>query len=348
MLVFSQADIIWFAVAQLIPPAAATSDPGRGGVTTHLAAPGVFQSTAREPRPAAGKPAAMGVVVIAVLYWRADGVILVADEHPLRGRCLRAGLHDRVQHRCHFDIFPEVHPFDCHRLFATMPPPFTAFMRRCVETCTSWAYRCRCGHDDGRAVDRSAWRREFVDRGGPTLALLSVAVALRLILAPWPGPLRLPSSTLSFRLSVATLALNIVLNVLLARQFGAVGAAAALVCTELFGIVFATWWLHRPCGYRAPVVFLLRVLAPTAVSAAVVVLLSGVHVLLVILAAFVAYLVANLVLGPVGWSTLSAMRRQRLMARELDRAYLPPASRHGGHPAHDAAVGGAYRHVQKP
>jgi O-antigen/teichoic acid export membrane protein len=112
-----------------------------------------------------------------------------------------------------------------------------------------------------------------------------------------------------FRLSIATLALNVVLNVLLASRFGAVGAGAALVCTELFGGVCASWWLHRQCGYRTPVVFPLRVLATTAVSAAVVVLLSGLHVLLLILAAFLAYVAANLVLGPVGWSTLSEMLR---------------------------------------
>jgi hypothetical protein len=74
------------------------------------------------------------------------------------------------------------------------------------------------------------------------------------------------------------------------------------------------WCLHRRCGYRAPVTFLLRVLAPTAPSVVVAVLLSGQHVILAATAAAVTYLVASMAIGPIKWSTLASMRGKQVMA----------------------------------
>ena len=51
-----------------------------------------------------------------------------------------------------------------------------------------------------------------------------------------------------------------------------------------------------------------------AASVAVVVLLSGQHVILAVTAAAVTYLVASMVIGPIKWSTLASMRGKQVMA----------------------------------
>ena len=43
-------------------------------------------------------------------------------------------------------------------------------------------------------------------------------------------------------------------------------------------------------------------------------LLSGQHVILVVTAAAVTYLVASMVIGPVKWSTLASMRGKQVVA----------------------------------
>jgi O-antigen/teichoic acid export membrane protein len=113
---------------------------------------------------------------------------------------------------------------------------------------------------------------------------------------------------------LVTMVLNLALNLALDSSLGAVGPGIALVCTELVGLVINSRWLHRQCGYRTPVRFLLRVLVPTALSVAVAVLLSGQHVVLVVTAAAVTYLAASMVIGPVKWSTLTSMRGKQVMA----------------------------------
>jgi exopolysaccharide biosynthesis WecB/TagA/CpsF family protein len=87
----------------------------------------------------------------------------------------------------------------------------------------------------------------------------------------------------------------------------------ALAVNELFGLVLASWRLRRECGYRTPVLFLLRVLAPTGASIAVVLLLSGHHVVLTLVAAAVAYLSVSLAIGPVKWSTLTSLYRKEVV-----------------------------------
>src|SRR5262249_52988085 len=106
---------------------------------------------------------------------------------------------------------------------------------------------------------------DFVGRGAPTLALLFCAVALRFISSTLgQGLFASHHQKFFFGLSIATLILNVTLNVALDAPFGAVGAGVALVCTELFGMLVAGWWLRRHCGYRTPVLFLVRLLVPTA------------------------------------------------------------------------------------
>jgi O-antigen/teichoic acid export membrane protein len=156
--------------------------------------------------------------------------------------------------------------------------------------------------------------RAFVDRGAPTLALLLIAAALRFVTtALGQGLVAGQGQRFMFWSFVASLAINVALNLLVDGRFGAVGAAAALACTELLGMALASWWLRRHCGYRPPVLFLLRLVAPTAAGVAVALLLSGQHVLLTVTAAAIAYLATSMTIGPVNWSTVASIRRKQVL-----------------------------------
>ncbi len=74
LLVLSQADIIWFAAAQLIPPAIQLVIQGVAA-SRHISLKPVF-SLSETGDLLRESLAPMGVIVIAILYWRADGVIL--------------------------------------------------------------------------------------------------------------------------------------------------------------------------------------------------------------------------------------------------------------------------------
>lgn len=303
-LVFSHADVIWFAVAQLIPPAVQLVVQG-GAASRHITLRPVF-SAAEILDLLRESVTPMAVIVIAVLYWRADGVILsLVSTHS------EVGVYG-LAYIIAFNVvvistfFLKSTLSTATELFARDVSAFTDFMRRSVETMyflgvpLAVVGAMLAGPLIGLLGDD-----EFVDRGAPTLALLFVAVALRFVTGTLSqGLFACHHQRFLLRLSVATLAVNIALNVLLAWQFGAVGAAMALVCTELLGIVFATWWLHRTCGYRAPVAFLLRLLGPTAVTIGVALALSGRHVVVAGAAAVAVYIAANLAMGPVRASKL--------------------------------------------
>jgi hypothetical protein len=79
-------------------------------------------------------------------------------------------------------------------------------------------------------------------------------------------------------------------------------------------MMISSWWLHRHCGYRTPLMFLLRLLVPTGASVVVVLLLSGHQVVLVLVAAAAVYLATNAAAGPITWSTLASLRGKQLTA----------------------------------
>jgi hypothetical protein len=56
------------------------------------------------------------------------------------------------------------------------------------------------------------------------------------------------------------------------------------------------------------------VLAPTTASVAVTLLLSGQHVVLIVIAAAAAYLMTSMAIGPVNWSTVVSLRRRQVIA----------------------------------
>lgn len=309
LLVLSQADIIWFAAAQLIPPAIQLVIQGVAA-SRHISLKPVF-SLSETGDLLRESLAPMGVIVIAILYWRADGVIL-----SLLSTHSEVGVYG-LAYTVAFNLvvvstfFLKSTLSTATQLYEHDVAAFTRFMRRSVETMYFLAVPVAIvGAILSGPLIRLLGDEQFVERGAPTLACLFIAVALRFVTGTLAqGLFASHQQRFLFHLSIATLAINIVLNVLLIGRYGAVGAAIALVCTEVFGMIFASWRLSSQCGYRTPFAFLLRTLGPTAVTVAATLALSGLHVLIVGTVAIATYLVANFALGPVRASTLSALRK---------------------------------------
>jgi O-antigen/teichoic acid export membrane protein len=313
-LVAARADVIWFAVAQLIPPALQLLIQGTAAAR-HISIRPIFA-----PREAADllreSLPLIGFVVIGVLYWRADGVILslrsTHSEVGVYGLATTIALTTTMVAA----LFLRSTLSTTTELFSRDVAAFARFLRRSVELMCFVAVPVAvvgallAGPLIGVLGDKA-----FVARGTPTLALLFLAAALQFVTANLgQGLIASHQQRFLLQASFAGLVVNVALNLALDGRFGAVGAAVALVCTEFFGLMIASWGLHRCCGYRTPVMFLLRVLIPTAPSVAVAVLLSGQHVVLAVTAAAVTYLVASMVIGPVKWSTLASMLGKQVMA----------------------------------
>lgn len=308
-LVSEGANVVWFAVVQLIPPAVQLVIQGTaaGRIISWRPAFALAEcrSLLRESLPLTG------VLIIAVLYWRTDGVILsllsAPEEVGAYGLAYTLAFTTLVLStfflKSTLSTMTEIYT---HDTFA-----FATFLRHSVETMFFLGVPIGIvGALLSGPLIRLIADEEFVARGGPTLALLFMAVAVRFVTGTLGQALFAANDQVFlFRLSIATVGLNITLNVILAPHFGAVGAAAALVLTEMFGLAIATWRLGRNCGYRTPVVFLLKLLVPTAVSGAVVQVLNGQHLAAVVVASAVFYVLANLAVGPVKLATIKSIHR---------------------------------------
>ncbi|WP_373202395.1 oligosaccharide flippase family protein [Mycobacterium marinum] len=307
-LVASRADVIWFAVPQLIQTALQLLIQSRAASQRVRLRPILALREAADLLRESLFP--MGVTVITVLYWRVDGVILsllnTHSEVGVYGLASSIALNTLVLSV----FFLKSTLSTATELYSRDLAAFAGFIRRSVELMYFLAVPIAVvGVLVAQPLIRLLSSQAFVSRGTPTLALLFIAVGLRFIATTLgEGLFASHSQRFWFWLSVATLTLNIVLNLALDGRLGALGAGIALVCTELFNMTIASWWLHRQCGYHTPVLFLLRLSVPTAASVAVVLLLAGHHVIVVLAAAAVAYLAINAAIGPLTWSTMASLR----------------------------------------
>jgi O-antigen/teichoic acid export membrane protein len=313
-LVAQRSDVVWFAVAQLIPPALQLLIQG-AAATRHISVRPIFA-----PREAAEllreSLPLIGFLVVGLLYCRADGVILsllsTHTEVGVYGLAFTVAFNTIVVSL----IFLKSTLSTATELFSRDVAAFAAFLRRSVELMSFVAVPVAVvGALLAGPLIALFGDKAFVARGTPTLALLFVAAALRFVSGTLgQGLVASHHQRVLLWLTVATLALNVTLNVALAGPYGAVGPGIALVCTEFFNLAVSTWWLRRHCGYRTPVSFLLRVLIPTAASVAVTQLLRGHHVVLVLGAAAVVYLATSAAVGPLRWSDVASLRRNQLAA----------------------------------
>jgi O-antigen/teichoic acid export membrane protein len=313
-LVAVRADVVWFAVAQLIPPALQLLIQGTAAARHVSLRPIFARGEIADLLRESAFP--IGVAVVGILYWRTDGVILskvsTHSEVGVYGLAYAVAFNTLVVSM----FFLKATLSTATELFARDVAAFTNFLRRCVELMYFAAVPVAIvGALLARPLIELFGDREFVGRGAPTLAMLFVAVALRFVTGTLgEGLFACRQQKFLFRLSIATLAVNIILNLFLDTAFGAVGAGLSLVGTEVFGMVVASWWLRRKCGYRTPAAFLLRLLVPTASCVAVAVLLSGQHVVLIVIAAAATYLATSAVIGPFTWSTLAALRQRPVIS----------------------------------
>lgn len=307
-LVAARSDVIWFAVAQLIPPALQLLIQGTAAMR-HISVRPIFAlreaaDLLRESLPLTG------FLVVGLLYCRADGVILsllsTHSEVGVYGLAFTIAFNTIVVSL----IFLKSTLSTATELFSRDIAAFAGFLRRSVELMYFVAVPVAvvgallAGPLIGLFGDKA-----FIARGTPTLALLFVAAALRMVGGTLgQGLVAAHYQHILLWLTIATLALNVALNLCLAGRFGAVGPGIALACTEFFNMVISTWWLHRRCGYRTPVTFLLRVLIPTGASVIVTLLLTGHHVVLILAAAAAVYLATSAAVGPLKWSTLTSLR----------------------------------------
>lgn len=313
-LVATHAHVIWFAVAQLIPPAVALLIQGVAAMrqisVRPIFAPREAADLLRESLPL------IGFLVVGLLYCRADGVILsllsTHAEVGVYGLAFTIAFNTIVVSL----IFLKSTLSTATELFARDVAAFAGFLRRSVELMYFVAVPVAVvGALLAGPLIALFGDKAFVARGTPTLALLFVAAALRFVSGTLgQGLVASHHQRILFWLTMATLVLNVALNLALAGRYGAVGPGVALVCTEFFNMVVSTWWLRRHCGYRTPVRFLMRLLIPTAASVAAALLLSGQHVVLTLVTAAVVYLATSALIGPIGWSDLTSLRRNQLAA----------------------------------
>jgi O-antigen/teichoic acid export membrane protein len=301
------AGLMWFAVVQVVPPAVV------------LVIQGVAASRIMRWRPAFdwGESWALlreslpqtAVLIIGVLYWRVDGVLL-----SLLDSAVEVGTY-----------------YLATTLAFTLSVVATFFASSTLSTMTGlWAGdRRRFGDFTARSLETMLFiglpvaatgvvlaepimlaigSETFLDRGTPTLGLLFVAIGVTFLNGTLSQALfAAHQQAFLVRVNVVNLVINIVLNLALIPVWGAVGAALALVVTELIGLVVVSFRLSRLSSYRTPWVFALRLLAPVAVSTAVAALLRSTPLPVSLAAAAAAYLAANIVLGPVRIATVRAM-----------------------------------------
>ncbi|UXA07484.1 oligosaccharide flippase family protein [Mycobacterium sp. SMC-2] len=311
-LVAERTGVIWFAVVQLVPTVLQVLIQG-GAAARHVSLRPIFA-----PREVADllreSLFPMGVTVITVLYWRADGVILslvnTHSEVGVYGLASAIAMNTLILSV----FFLKSTLSTATELFARDVAAFAAFVRHSVELMSFLAIPIAVvGMLLAGPIIRLFGDEEFVGRGAPTLALLFVAVGTRFVATTLGEDLFASNrQRFWFWLTVATLALNVALNLALDGRFGAIGAAAALIFTELFNMEVAAFWLRRHTGYRAPLLFVMRVLVPTAASVAVTLLLKGEHVVVILAAAATAYLATSAAVGPLSWSTLVSLHRKGL------------------------------------
>jgi O-antigen/teichoic acid export membrane protein len=307
VLLKTDAGLVWFAVVQVVPPLVV------------LVVQGVAASRIVSWRPVFAMRESLdllreslpqtAVLVIGVLYWRIDGVMLSLLDTPAQ-----VGTYYLATTLAFtLSIIPT---FFATSTLSTMTglwgrdrDRFARFTARSVETMMFvGAPIAVVGLVLAEPIMRVIGSAEFVADGTPTLAVLFAAVGVTFLNGTVSQALfAAHQQAFLVRLNVVNLAINIGLNLVLIPLWGAVGAAVALLVTELIGQLVASWKLSRHSAYRTPWAFAVRLLVSLAAAAGVAVLLRPAPVLAALAAAGAAYVLVNVAIGPVRVRTIRAM-----------------------------------------
>ena len=313
VLVRADADLLWFAVVQLVPPVIV------------LVVQGIAASRLIDWRPIFDLHESWdlvkeslpqtGVLIIGVLYWRLDGVLL-----SLVGTSESTATY-YVAYTFAFTLTVVTTFFGSStlstmtRLFAEDARAFAAFIKRSVESMLFVGLPIAVvGTILATPIIRALSSEELTDRAGLTLALLFIAVGITFINSVSSQALFAShQQVFLLRLNVISLVINIGLNLVLIPSMGAAGAATALIVTELIGLVVTTVRLSQLSDYRTPWRFLGRLSVPVVAAGVVAELLyvGSVTFVPAFLAAVVVYVGVNIAVGPVRISTV-----RQLLGRE--------------------------------
>ncbi|WP_019970709.1 flippase [Mycobacterium sp. 141] len=307
LLVHFHAGIVWFAIVQLVPPAVVLIIQGAAAtrMINWLPQFSLRESVAlvREALPLTA------MLIIGVLYWRADGVILsllsTTDQVGIYGLAytLTFTLTALSAFFLSSTLSTMVH------LFAQDPSGYARFTARSMESMLfAGGVIAVVGIILANPIVDLVGSTEFIADGGVTVALLSVAVALTFVTGLLSQAM-FAAHEQSFlaRLSFVNLLINIALNVALIPHYGAIGAGVAMVLTEISGVVVASWRLSHRTPYRTPWLFIARLLIPLTICGVVTEFVQHLPVLLAIAVGVLVYLAVNLVIGPVDAKAIKSL-----------------------------------------
>lgn len=300
ILVTVGAEHVWYALPQVAAPATLLLIQG---IAAHRITPLRIIVSAKETWVLVREslPQTM-VLIIGVLYWRIDGVILSLLSTP--AEVGRYGLAYQTAFTLSLvgNFFLGATLSTMTGLFASSRERFAAFIERSMGLMLAIAVPVAVvGFFVGRDLVALLGTEQFVDKSNLVMPLLLVAVGLTFLTGTVSQALfAAHHQSFLLRLNVFNLAANIVLNVLLIPHLGSLGAAIALVASEVVGLVAATIRLTTCTGYRTPWMFLLRLAIPTGAAVGTLLLAAQwMHELIAAAIAAGVYAVVNLWAGPV-------------------------------------------------
>lgn len=306
-LVRTDADLVWFAAVQLIPPLVILAIQGLVTQRAVRIRP-VFSAQQswhliRESLPQTG------VLIIAALYWRADGFLLSILSTPEQTGAYGVAYQISSNATVISGVFLASSLSTMTNLFATDKVAFARFVQRSVEVLLFVAAPIAVvGFVLSPSLISLLSSAEFVAAGGRTLGLLLVAVAITFITAALSQALfAAHDQVFLLRLNVVNLIGNIVLNIIMIPIYGALGAAIALTISELIGMTIAAWRLQSRAPFRTPWRYVVHLGVPIAAATVVAIVLRHQFVLIPLAAAAATYVVANVVVGPVRLSVVRAI-----------------------------------------
>lgn len=254
------------------------------------------------------------VLIIGVLYWRIDGVILSLLSTPTEVG--RYGLAYQIAFTLSLlgNFFLGATLSTMTGLFASSRERFAAFIERSIGLMLAIAIPIAVvGFFVGRDLIALLGSEQFVDTSNLVMPLLLVAVGLTFLTGTISQALfAAHDQSFLLRLNIFNLAGNVILNIVLIPHLGSLGAAIALVTSEVVGLIAATIRLTTRTAYRTPWVFLLRLAIPT-VAAVGTLLLAG-HWMPQLIAAAIAagvYAGVNLWAGPVHLRDVREILREK-------------------------------------
>lgn len=307
VLVRIDADLVWFAAVQLVPPLVMLIIQG---FVAHRAVGirPVFSARqswdlVRESLPQTG------VLIIAALYWRADAFLLSVLSTPQQTGAYGLAYQITSNATVISAVFLASSLSTMTNLFATDKERFAAFVQRSAEALIFvGAPIALVGGVLSPSIIGLLSTAEFVEVGGRTLSLLFIAVSVTFVTAVLSqGLFAAHDQVFLLRLNVVNLIGNIVLNVILIPFYGAIGAAAALIISEVIGMVVAGWRLRSRAPFRPPWQYLFRLAVPLGAAVIVAIVLRHQFVLIPLLASAGAYLLTSAIAGPIRLSALIGM-----------------------------------------